>query len=433
MKFFKWKAPFLLIVFFINGNIHAQRFLTEFDSSLFVRDTLRPLVKQFENLKFTGYLQPQFQVAEAEGISSYEGGNFSAHSKSRFMLRRARLKTDYLIKKGAFPQALFTFQLDATERGVIIWDMYMRLFETRYNNFSIWVGVFNRPFGYEVNLSSAYRETPERGRMSQILHPGERDLGAMVSFEPQRRTNKLWHFKLDAGFFNGQGLRATTDFDTYKDFISRLTVRPYKLKNIELAGGLSFLYGGWRQFSKYVYTSATDLNGDKVFAVDSSESNIGKKSERTYYGADAQVKFHHSWGATELRGEYWFGKQPGTSTSTANPTSGIVEPIYIRNFDGAFLMFLQNIVNDKHQLIVKYDWYDPNTEVKESNIGKPGTNLTVADIKFSTLGLGYAYHFNKNTKVVFYYALVDNENTQLTGYTSDIPDNVFTCRFQYRF
>ena len=101
--------------------------------------------------------------------------------------------------------------------------------------------------------------------MSQILMPGERDLGVMFSFEPQKKKHKLYHFKLDAGFFNGQGVSGTTDFDSHKDFISRFTIKPYNINKIELSGGLSFLRGGWKNGTKYVYESGTASNGDKIF------------------------------------------------------------------------------------------------------------------------------------------------------------------------
>lgn len=99
----------------------------------------------------------------------------------------------------------------------------------------------------------------------------------------------------------------------------------------------------------------------------------------------------------------------------------------------AHFYFLQNIINEKHQLILKYDWYDPNTKVKKSEIGKAGTNLTLADIKFSTIGIGYTYYFSPQAKIIFYVDLVTNETTNLAGYTTDQKDDVFTCRFQFRF
>src|SRR4026208_1732555 len=110
----------ILIVFF-SSKTFSQRYLAELDSSFFIKDTVRPFIKRFENLRISGYMQPQFQVAEADGAQSYAGGNFAQFSRSRFMLRRARIKIDYLIMtKQRFPKALFTFQLDATERAVII-------------------------------------------------------------------------------------------------------------------------------------------------------------------------------------------------------------------------------------------------------------------------------------------------------------------------
>jgi len=430
----------ILLGFVTYSEMNAQRYLTDIDSSFFIKDTVRPIIKRFENIIISGYMQPQFQVAESDGAPSFAGGNFAQYSKSRFMLRRARVRTDYLIKtKENFPQALFVFQIDATERGVIVRDMYLRLFETKKNNFSISAGLFARPFGFEVNLSSSARETPERGRMSQTLMPGERDLGAMVTFEPLRKTSKLKRFKIDAGFFNGQGVTGTTDFDDHKDFISRLTIKPNSLnKNLQLSGGLSFLRGGWKNGTKYVYESGLSQNGDKVFVIDSSLSNLGHAAPRHYYGADVQFKILHDWGETELRAEHWFGTQPGTATTTLNPgiipnNNGVLLPTYVRHFNGSFFYFLQNIINRKHQLLLKYDWYDPNIKVEKLEIGKAGTNITAADIKFYTFGFGYVYHFSSQLKLIFYYDVVKNEITQLSGYTTDLKDNVITCRLQFRF
>ena len=437
---FPFKPVFCgVLLLFISFSVHSQKYLADIDSSFFIKDTVRPVIKRFENLRIGGYIQPQFQAAQSDGIVSFAGGNFSAYSRSRFMLRRARVKIDYLlISKTKHPQALFTFQIDATERGVVVRDMFLKLFETKKNIFSLMAGLFARPFGYEINLSSSFRESPERGRMSQTLMPSERDIGLMVSFEPQEKKSKFAHIKFDAGFFNGQGLSGTTDFDSHKDFISRVFVKPYITHNVDISGGLSFLRGGWQNGTKYVYKPGTAPNGDRIFVVDSADKNLGRSSPRHYYGADVQVKLHHGWGETEWRTEYWFGTQPGTSASTSNPgtlptSNGNPVPTYIRHYDGAFFYFLQHIINQKHQLILKYDWYDPNIRVMKQDIGKSGTNLTSADVRFNTIGIGYAYQWNVQTKLVLYYDMVKNESTALNGFQSDIKDNVFTCRLQFRF
>jgi len=414
---------------------YSQRYLSDLDSTLlFLNDTVRPLIKRFENLQFSGYIQPQFQLADTEGAkTTFSGGDFSPHSKSRFMLRRARLKLDYLLTTtDRYPKALFTFQIDATERGVNVRDMFVRLYETKGHNFSFTAGLFARPFGFEVNLSSAYRETPERGRMSQTLMPSERDIGVTVSYEPLRRSAKNKFIKLDAGLFNGQGLSGTTDFDSHKDFITRLTIKPIRLRKFSISGGLSLLYGGWRQDSKYVYEMGTS-NGDKTFLLDSSVSNVGEIAPRHYYGADVQFVYRHKWGQTEWRAEYWQGQQPGTAITTINPGTLPSGPVYRRHFNGAFFYFLQDIVNEHHQLLLKYDWYDPNTKVSANEIGETGTSLTPADIKYSTLGVGYAYYFNDHVKLVTYYEFVKNESTLLPGYGADLQDNILTVRVQFRF
>ena len=426
------KTWFCSVFLFIGSVAFSQRYLSDYDSTLFIRDTLRPLAERFVNLSISGYMQPQFQVAQSKGTPAYGGGDFSEFSNNRFMLRRARLKFDYILpsKERDLPKALFTFQIDATERGVFVRDMFVRVYEPRHQNFSILTGLVARPFGFEVNLSSSYRETPERGRMSQILMPTERDLGVMLMYESQKPDRRS-PLKLDIGLFNGQGLSGTTDFDGYKDLISRLTLKPLDLsETIFISGGLSFLNGGWRQATKYKY-EMSEQNGNKFFAVDSSIFNTGDKAPRRYYGADVQIGYKHAWGKTEIRGEYWKGKQSGTESSTTNPGTLPLAPIYIRNFDGAFIYFLQNIINQKWEFMAKYDWYDPNTKAQKKEIG--ATNLSSADIKFSTFGFGITRYFSENLKLLAYYDVVRNENTLLPGFTSDIKDNIFTLRMQVRF
>ena len=391
------------------------------------------LYKKFDRVKISGYIQPQFQVAETKGIETYNGGDFGAEVHNRFMLRRGRLRFDYTHFTDTGQAAVqFVFQFDGTERGVFIRDFWGRIFENRFELFSLTAGMFARPFGYELNLSSSDRESPERGRMSQILMRTERDLGAMVSFEPRRRNHPLRYLKWDAGFFNGQGLTAPGEFDSHKDFITRVSLKPYPLsKRLFLSMGLSYLNGGLYQNNQYIYTM--DTKGTGSFVVDSSVTNIGEIAPRKYYGADAQLRIKHAWGNTELRAEYWFGKQTSTVANSETPSVLLAEPYYIRDFDGAFFYLLQNIVNIRHQIGLKYDWYDPNSKIKGTEIGSGGSNVNATDIKYSTFSFGYNYYMNENVKFVMWYDIVKNESTSLNGFTADIQDNILTLRLQFRF
>jgi hypothetical protein len=65
-KLYRRSILFIIIGFLLNPEIKAQRYLSDIDSS-FLKDTVRPLIKRFENINITGYMQPQFQVQKQMG------------------------------------------------------------------------------------------------------------------------------------------------------------------------------------------------------------------------------------------------------------------------------------------------------------------------------------------------------------------------------
>ena len=394
------------------------------------------IYKKYDKLNISGYVQPQFQVAAEKGTHSFNGGDFGANVNNRFMLRRGRMKFEYVhFAERSGPSVQFVLQFDGSEKGFFARDFWGRVLENKYKLFSLSIGLFARPFGYELNLSSGDRESPERGRMSQLLMKTERDVGAMISFEPRKKESRLRYLKIDAGVFNGPGLNATADFDSHKDFISRIALKPYPLsKKVALSIAASYFNGGFLQNTKYIYYTK-DVAGEKMFLVDSATKNKGEIAPRKYYGADAQLKFMHKWGATELRAEFITGTQTATENNNETPAALLnnTEGYYVRKFNGAYFYLLQNIINSRHQVGIKYDWYDPNTKVKRNDIGKAGTNINATNIKYSTLGFGYIFYATENLKYVFWYEEVINEKTQLPGYLRDVKDNVLTIRLQFRF
>ena len=417
--------------------LQAQFLMDMVDTTKDMGKSMLSIYKKFDHIRINGYLQPQFQVTQTKGSKNFSGGDFATNSNNRFMLRRGRVRFEYLhfaAKKG--PSVQFVFQFDGTERGVAIRDFWGRILENKYKLFALSVGMFARPFSYELNLSSSDRESPERGRMSQILMRTERDLGAMISFEPRVKNHPLRFLKIDAGVFNGQGLAAAADYDSHKDFITRVGLKPYPVtKAITISAGASYLNGGFLQNTKYIYNSGSNGFG-KTFIVDSSVTNAGKIAPRKYYGADMQIKIKNKTGIfTELRAEYMTGKQTATASNSETPAALLTgnEGYFIRKFNGAYFYLLQHIFNTHHQLGVKYDWYDPNVKVKKDDIGKAGTAVNATDIKYSTLGFGYIYYMNENLKLVLWYDKITNEKTQLPAYIKDVKDDVFTCRLQFRF
>ena len=410
-------------------------------------DTVYPIIEKLQSdvsllsrLKISGYIQAQFQKADTAGIESFAGGNFPANIDNRFAVRRGRVKFAY---DYAFSQ--FVLQMDVTEKGVGIKDAYVSFTDPWVNCFAITAGVMDRPFGYEISYSSSSRESPERSRMFQTLFPGERDLGAKFTFQPPK-TSRFNFIKLDAGLYNGIGPNAI-DFDGFKDFIGHLMInKSSKSEKIKVGVGVSYYNGGWRQGTKYNY-NMSDLalsNGSVMaFAVDSTSSKIGTKLRREYFGADAQVSFDFPFGLTTLRGEYITGTQPGVATSSSSPATQPGDA-YTRKFSGAYFYWIQNILQSRFQTIVKYDYYDPNSDVSGNNIGVKisGKNKATgaADIKYSTLGLGLVYKWNSQVRITAYYDMVTNETTSaivnastLKDLSTNRKDNVFTLRVQYKF
>jgi hypothetical protein len=312
------------------------------------------------------------------------------------------------------------------------------------------MGVFDRPFGYEISFSSSGRESPERSRVYQTLFPGERELGAKLLYAPQ--LGSMSFLRADLGLFNGSG-PTSNEFDSFKDVIGHLAVQvPFEEAGAEIDLGISGYFGKVRNNTKYLWSDGEAAPGVRGLVVDSALSNQGDGVLRRYAGADVQFYYDVPvLGGMALRGEVIVGKQPGTSNAaspagmsgtsltTVSPSAQPTGPIYQRDFTGWYLNLVQNI-GSSEQVVLKYDVYDPNSKVSGSDFGGQ-SNLTAADIRFSTLGFGFVHHWDENVKFVVYYEVVRNEKLNpaastvpsLSAFIDDVRDNVFTFRVQYKF
>jgi hypothetical protein len=432
-----------------------------------------------KKLKFSGYVQAQYQVADSVGVASMEAGNFAAGNDKRFMVRRGRLKAAYTnTNDEGIVTSEFVLQSDFSEKGFLLRDAYCRFLIPYTKNFlALKSGIFDRPFGYEIAYSSSLRETPERGRMSQLLFPGERELGAMLIFEGPKGSRWEW-LKMQGGYFGGNGAYVPVggDVDFKKDFIGQIILKKSFMKErLKVSGGLSYYNGGVAQGSDTSYTFNSD---SKMY-----EKHVYKGSKNTlhlreYVGGDLQISFDSKIGLTTLRAEYIEGTQPSIGSNSVSPSFSTITGyssyastsslpttsftvgapgapafnLYSRHFSGYYLYFVQNIAHSKHDIVVKYDVYDPNTKVSggdlvdqvkltSSSSSFTKTKVSQADIKYHTIGLGYIYHLDENIKISLYYAMVTNESTSagsssgsaISHFARDIKDNVFTARVQYKF
>jgi hypothetical protein len=396
-------------------------------------DTLTRVIEQLQsdvailkNLKITGYIQAQVQFADSTGAkTSMAGGDFPAGSDKRFSVRRGRLKFVYAIN----PLSQAALQIDVTETGVKTKEVYAKFTDPFIHWFSLTAGLQNRPFGYEVEYSSGNLESPERARMNQSLFKDEYDLGAMLTIQPPK-TSRFNFLKLDAGFFTGSiENNSPMDYKRVKDFIGRINfTKTFADEKIKLSGDVSY-YNGHVPINSTKLYKIQDIDNSPTFylkTVDSLSNVL-----REYYGADLQFALTSPIGLTILRGEFTQGQQVSGKSDIKNPVA-LAGGLYVRHVQGYYIMFVQNIAQTRHSIVIKYDVFDPNTKASGTQL-TDASAFTSQDVKYSDLGLGYTCRINPNTKLVVYYDINKNENTGLKGYTKDLKDNVWTIRLQYKF
>lgn len=378
-------------------------------------------VRKLQRFKVSGYVQAQYQFGEKDAALKVGSANENSENAfHRIGIRRGRIKFAYEneIASGVF-------QLDLTEKGVGVKDAYLSIQDPWLNTFSLKAGIFDRPFGYEISYSSSRRESPERSTVFQTLFPDERDLGLMLTV--QAPETSAWHFlKLEAGLFAGNGIKQETD--NRKDFITHLSAEKKVGKSVTLGGGLSYYNGGVYQGSDRVFTI------DENFFVVDSINNKGNFAKRQYFGIDARISIKSVIGTTQLRGEYLFGQQPGSDKSSKSPNASTLPThnTYIRNFNGWYVMLVQDIGKLPLSVVAKYDVYNPNTQIIGNEIGL--NNSTSADLAQSTLGVGLLWNATKDIRLQAYYEFNQNEKSQnISGYEKDKKNNVFTLRLQYKF
>ena len=405
--------------------------------------TLNTDVSGLKKIKVSGYLQVQFDKTESSkgfGASPY---NSSDMVKSRFRIRRSRLKFNYdagltqMVVQGDFSNEKFELK-----------DAYLSITDPWTKYFTLTSGVFNRPT-YEVEYSSSTRESMERSALTRALYPGERDLGAMLTINPND-----W-FKLQLAGFNNTYLGDLKQFYPNHSqeafyFMGRLT-KEFLFPNagMGLDVGVHGRYGKVAPNGKTAYLFESDEAVPKKYNLwdnaDAANESAHKKIEanasfnRGWFGLEAQY-YWDFLGGMKLMGEYIMGSDVnellGSDTlSVVNRTVSGTDTSFTysknnqylrkRDFSGFYVMLVKNIGTD-FQLAIKYDSYNPNTAISETNI-KNTKELTV-----STLGFGIHNYTFPNVRLSLWYDMI-NTKTNDNILKNDPIDNLLTVRLQYKF
>lgn len=389
---------------------------------------LEEKVHKLANIKLSGYIQAQYQYAQEKGTTKVgnhanekNGTENDGDGYGRFGIRRGRLKATF--EKGL---SNAVFEIDINEKGVSTKNAYFSIKDPWAKSNSLQLGIFDRPFGYELSYSSSTRESPEYSTVCNKLFPDEKDLGAMLTLQA-KKTSPLSLLKLQAGVFAGNGLKQESN--TRLDFIGKLSAKKNIGSNGDWELGASYYNGGVYQGTKNVFEIK-----DGVFVADSSETNLGKYAKRQYIGFDGAINYASKIGMTKLMAEVVFGKQPGSNKDTKSPNDNNngTNDTYLRDFNGWYVMLVQDLGQSPLSIVAKYDYYDANTSLKKDEIGLNGSGK--ADLAQSTIGAGLLWRVMSNFRLTAYYEWNKNEQSKhVSGYEKDVKDNLFTLRAQYKF
>ena len=393
-------------------NSHSNRVIDE---------DIQKILDVMSKIKISGYLQGQYQYGEKDASLNVGGDNTTDHSFNRIGIRRGRLKF-------AFQEKIFStvFQIDITDKGVAIKDAYVNLGLPKNEKAFAQVGMFNIPFGFEIDYSSSKRESPERAMVMTKLFADYRDLGAMLSFSP-KEGNAMDFLKLNLALTSGNG--ENIDIYDHKSLITQLQAEQLKFSIFEFDAGFSYYNGGMYQGTENVYK----MKGDK-FQLNNSESNKTKFAKREYFGFNAHLSINNPIGQTKIFSEYLWGTQPG-SLSTSKSYAGRSVPdfdTYIRSFRGGYVTLVQKIGEYPVSLVGKYDWYNPNTAVSGNQVGLNGTGK--GDVAYHNYGVGLIWDVVKNVRVQGYYQWIINDKTiNLPDFDKNRKDNYLTIRLQVAY
>lgn len=385
-------------------------------------------VKWYNRIRFEGYVQMQFAASDKSdslSLNSESAGRFDRFVSNKFMLRRSRIQFRYI---DSIAESSISFDLN--ERGVQIKDSWLKLTDPWTKTFQCTLGIFSRPFGEEIELSSRDRELPERTMVTHHIFPGIRDLGINVKIRAPK-NHSLHFIMLDAGVYHGTS--GNLESDRFKDLSTRLVIdNPFKIKHFDYHFGYSGYLGkinhlydidgsasNYRFIWNTIDTTLT-INGVsqsfKIFTQDLSMTSLQNvlndpnnritkgsyttRVNRMYHSFHGQIKISSKLGKTTLRGEYLFGQQVSvegtlgnpyvfTSQSPTGPFTGVTWPkfdspqpynaavvgpstkpyhTFVRQFQAYYLYVDQQLGKTKHYLSYRIDFYDPNIQVKGNEI-----------------------------------------------------------------
>ena len=261
-------------------------------------------------VKIFGYIQPQYDYNFTEG-----------DQENTFKFKRARIGARGKINE----EFSYYFMLEASpfisdDQEAYLMDAFITYNADNWARIS--VGSYKQPFSLEVATPCHALTTIDRSIVADQLVSPQRDFG--IGVFGGNKYNKL---NYAVALMNGRGLKVKDD-NTKKDIIGRAT---YKLTNFLTVGG-SFRFG---------YPIPNNNDDDRTTLGGEFLVELDKLSVQGEYIYD--------------EGAYYLGASGGCGG----------DPIALgEKRDGAYMMASYN-VNEKFQPVFKYEFFDPNLDLKD--------------------------------------------------------------------
>ncbi len=462
--------------------------------------TLETSVANLQRLKISGYVQPQWQWADIDSL-----GNQTL-ARNSFTIRRGRIKfqhstgnVSYLLypditENGVILKEAYAGWKPVPEFEVTMGSMNRPFgYEIAYSSSAREVTerslAENRLFNGERDLGLQFAITPTVGGIKPVIELGlfngsDNFAKGPVVFNSVNYTNAAFTTA-------GVGSQAAVALGGSSADTARI-----KLINASIGNEAALFNGGYRQSDKELLghirlpflvsddfsfdiggsismggiNEPSDLRADysgasgalviaqngkgpnTAFNAKSGSVSSGfLESNRSVIGVDGQ--FYLSVlpiGGTILKGEMYTGHVPfyGTSAlfTNADVTAfGAPRPMVVeKNVMGFYAMLVQNIT-DMFQLAIRYDVFDPNTDVAGSDFFTTAALRGVSasagfggDLKQSTLTVDANIFISGALRLMLDYDMVKTEDFTkgVAGApvtVSDPHDDRFTFRMQYKF
>ena len=380
-------------------------------------------------LQVNGFIQTEFEWVQWEGKSN--NGSPQVYDPERDMA-----DNDYFIRYGvrrggirlAYNQEKVQgiFELDLNDGG-----LYPKAAIINYRPWDfmeINAGLQTVWFGEEVSYPTPKQEVLEHCDLLRNLFFLDRDLGLKISLN----SPKNWAInglRLDLGFVSGNNINKVSDGRL--NFVGHLKYKK-TVNDIYFGIGTSVFAGKvhnmFKQIAQVANAYAIPSPYDKVIT---DEQNVS----RTYFGIDAQLKFHTSLlGTTEIKTEYIWGTHPSQQNSFRSPNNNEYSQnpedmfCFARHFSGGYVYLFQDIKNLPVRLLAKYTFMNPDNDVSSEE------KLYAADVNYQTIGFGCEWNITKGLRLTGIYNMNINEKcATLPLYSYDRKDNHFTLRLQYEF